>query len=122
MPHYTGKCTECDKIHGYHSSIKDRNNCPQWCECGGSIVRDVEEELKQRRENEGSAKQVTDNERWSLSMGVPLSQVAEYKKRFPHHVLNDKGHLQIKGYSDKKRKMKERGFVQYGPNETPWKQ
>ncbi len=109
MPEYMGKCTNCYKLHRYHSTIKDRDHCPEWCECGGTITRNVEAELESSR---STKKWVTDNERWSISMGVPASQVAEFRKRFPNSTYNDRGDLLVKSRKDKLRQMKERDFVE----------
>ena len=69
----------------------------------------------------GKKKQVTENERWSISMGCPPSQVAEMRKRFPNSTYDDRGRLLVKNRRDKLRQMKERGMVEWGAKETPWK-
>ena len=54
-----------------------------------------------------------DNERWSTSMGVPAGQVKQFRERFPDSVYSSDGRLQIKNRADKKRQMKERGFIEH---------
>ena len=90
------------------SLISDRNK-PIECECGSMAKRDTEVEFAPRGARH---KWITDNERWSLSMGVPPASVAEYRKRFPNSVYNDKGRLLIKNRKDKIRQANERGFVE----------
>lgn len=107
MPNYTYRCMVCSKVFDYSSSVADRNN-PQTCECGCSAVRDVEEELKVGiRPN-----WITENNRWSISMGVPAKQVNEFRTRFPNSVYSDDGRLLVKNRKDKMRQAKERGFVE----------
>jgi len=116
MPSYTARCTKCDKVFEYFSSISERNK-PVECECGSMANRDVEAELAPRP----GVKFVTENERWSISMGCPQSQIEEFRKRFPNSVYDNKGRLLVKNRRDKLRQMKERGMMEWGANETPWK-
>jgi hypothetical protein len=115
MPRYIGKCTKCGELHPYHTSIKDRNHCPEWCTCGGTIKRDEEAELASRGHG-GSKKWVTDNPRWSLSMGVPASQVDEFRKRFPDSIYSDDGRLLVKNQKHKHKQAKERNMVALDDN------
>ncbi|MCP5019650.1 MAG: zinc ribbon domain-containing protein [Ketobacter sp.] len=109
MPTYTYRCLDCDTVFRESSLIANRNN-PADCECGGKADRDVKAELAQS----GGCrhKWVTDNERWSTSMGVPPKQVAEFRKRFPNSTYRDDGRLLVKSRKDKMRQAKERGFVE----------
>lgn len=116
MPSYTYTCKCCGKTFSSIETISKRNE-PTECECGGLAERDIEAELAPGK----VTKLITDNERWSWSMAVPANQREEYKKKFPNHVLDDKGRVLIKNRKDKLQKMKDRGFVEYGSNETPWK-
>lgn len=109
MPSYVATCKECGKTFEYFSTIKDRNE-PVDCECGAKANRDVEAELAPIGDRH---KWVTENERWSISMGVPPSQVEEFRKRFPNSVYDNRGRLLIKDRKDKLRQMKERGFTEY---------
>lgn len=107
MPNYTYRCSVCDKVFDSYSTVDDRNN-PQVCECGGVSNRDVESEL-----NVGNrVNWITENERWSVSMGVPAKQVNEFRKRFPNSVYSDDGRLLIKNRRDKLRQANERNFVE----------
>ena len=45
-------------------------------------------------------------------MGVPPASLAEYRKRFPNSVYNDKGLLLIKNRKDKLRQIKERDMCE----------
>jgi len=106
MPSYAYLCSECGNFHA-DNTISNRNEtvCP---ECGKTCKRDVEYEL-----NSGSELSVgTDHNRWSLSMGVPPSQVAAFRKRFPKSTYDNKGWLLIKNRKDKLRQCRERGFVE----------
>lgn len=108
MPSYTALC-ECGRIFQYISTISARNN-PVECECGSMANRDVEAELAV-----GSrTKWVSDNPRWSISMGVPPSQVNEFRKRFPNSTYDNRGRLLIKNRKHKLQEMKARDFVELG--------
>lgn len=106
MPSYAASC-KCGKIFQYISTISARND-PVECECGLMANRDVEAELAV-----GSrVKWVSDNPRWSLSMGVPPSQVNEFRKRFPGSTYSPDGKLLIKNRKHKLKEMKVRGFAE----------
>ena len=105
MPTYGYLCEKCGNFRDM-TSISERNKttCPK---CGRVCERDVEYEL-----NIGDTQVVTDNPRWSVSMGVPAHQVEEFRKRFPDSVYDSHGRLLIKNRNDKLRQMKERDFVE----------
>ena len=107
MPEYTYKCRKCDAIFQDLNTISKRHTT--YCECGGKADRDLDEELASVGKR---SKWVTENERWSNSMGVPAGQVNEFRKRFPGSTYSDDGKLLIKSRSDKKRQMRERGFIE----------
>jgi len=107
MPEYTYRCKKCDTVFQDLNTISNRAITD--CECGGKANRDLDEELASVGKR---SKWVTENERWSRSMGVPVKQLAEFRKRYPHHVYNDKGHLLVKGRNHKLKQGKERGFVE----------
>ena len=107
MPEYVYRCPDCDTVFRDSALIANRNE-PTDCECGGKADRDVEAELAPR----SGRKWITENERWSRSMGVPRNQVVEFRKRFPNSTYNDDGRLLIKSRSDKKRQAKERDFIE----------
>ena len=108
IPNYTASCKFCKKVFRYLSTISKRNE-PVECECGSLAKRDVEAELAPRGTRH---KWITENERWSRSMGVPPASLAEYRKRFPNSVYNDKGLLLIKNRKDKLRQIKERDMCE----------
>lgn len=106
MPEYAYRCRGCDKVFHDLNTISNRGITD--CECGGKADRDLDAELTPRR----GVKWVTENERWSRSMGVPPGQVTEFRKRFPNSTYNDKGDLLIKSRSDKVRQAKERDMIE----------
>lgn len=108
MPFYSYRCRKCDTMFRDLGTISKRHTAV--CECGGKADFDMDADLAHARGK--GAKQVTENERWSRSMGVPVKQLAEFRKKYPHHVYNDKGHLLIKGRKHKLKTAKERGFVE----------
>ena len=106
MPTYTATCT-CGNTFHYMSPIVKRND-PTECDCGLMANRDVEAELAPSP----MIKLITNNERWSLSMGVPISQLSEFRKRFPNSTYDDKGRLLVKSRKDKLRQCNERSMVE----------
>ena len=112
MPEYTYRCQDCDAVFSDLNTISSRSTSE--CECGGKADRDMDAELVAARG--GRPKWVTENERWSRSMGVPVKQLAEFRKRHPKSTYDDKGRLLIKSRSDKMRQTKERGFVELNDN------
>ena len=116
MPTYGYRCEKCDLVFRDLNTISKRDD-PVDCEnenCDGKANRDMNAELALSRGN--GVKWVTENERWSRSMGVPVKQLAEFRKKYPHSTYDGKGRLLIKSRSDKKRQMKERGFVELNDN------
>lgn len=106
MPEFTASC-KCGRIFRYISTISARNE-PVECECGSMADRDIEAELAVGSRN----KWVSDNPRWSISMGVPPGQVNEFRKRFPNSAYDNRGRLLVKNRKDKLRQMKERDFCE----------
>ena len=100
-------CKYCKRTFRYMSTISNREE-PVECECGLRAERDVEAELAPRP----MIKLITENERWSRSMGVPQASLAEYRKKYPNSTYDDKGRLLIKSRSDKKRQMTERDMCE----------
>jgi len=106
LPTYAYKCDECGNFHDDNTiSNRQETKCP---ECGKTCQRDVEYEL-----NSGSELNVvSDNHRWSMSMGVPPSQVEAFRKRFPKSTYDNSGKLLIKNRRHKLSEMKQRDFVE----------
>jgi len=107
MPIYCYLCKKCGKIFEEMATISARNN-PIECKCGSIANRNIKAELAI-----GSrTKRITDNPRWSLSMGVPAGQVDAFRKRFPNSTYDNQGRLLIKRRKHKLQEMKARGFVE----------
>ncbi|KKM93556.1 hypothetical protein LCGC14_1207200 [marine sediment metagenome] len=116
MPTYGYRCEKCDLVFRDLVTISKRND-PVDCEnedCDGKANRDKDAELA--LSGGSHHKWITENERWSMSMGVPQASLAEYRKKFPNSTYNDKGDLLIKSRKDKLRQAKERGFVELNDN------
>ncbi len=111
MPDYTYRCNECDRIFSDMNTISKRHTSE--CKCGGIANRDLDAELAAVGKRH---KWITENERWSRSMGVPVASLDEYRKKYPKSTYLDDGRLLIKSRSDKLRQMKERGFVELDNN------
>ena len=112
MPTYGYRCEKCDLVFRDLNTISNRATTD--CECGGKANRDMDAELALSRGH--SPKWVTENERWSRSMGVPIKQLAQFRKKYPHSTYDNKGRLLIKSRSDKMRQAKEREFVELNDN------
>lgn len=108
MPEYSYRCCACNTVFRESRLISTRDDSTE-CECGGRLDRDIEAELASVGKRK---KWIIGKERWSRSMGVPVKQLAEFRKRYPHHVYNDKGHLLVKNRKHKLKQAKERKFVE----------
>lgn len=104
MPTYCFKC-DCGKTYEQTLPMSECNK-PLVCECGKEAKRDLVAE----HSGGGVDCLMKENERWSLSMGVPASQVNEFRRRFPGSTYRSDGALLIKSRHDKLRQMKERNF------------
>lgn len=110
MPIYGYRCRKCDTVFRDLNTISNRDK-PVDCEvegCGGKADRDMDAELALSR----GCQVVTDNEHWSLSMGVPALQVAEFRKKFPNSTYNDDGLLLVKNQKHKRKQGAERGMAE----------
>ncbi len=110
MPEYTYKCLECGKVFSDLNTISNRNTTE--CECGSKANRDKDAELAQSSGHQA----ISDHEHWSLSMGVPVSQVAEFRKRFPNSTYHDDGRLLVKNQKHKRKQGAERGMAELDHN------
>lgn len=54
-----------------------------------------------------------DHPRWSEAMGVNPDQIPEAMRRFPGSTYDSEGRLLVKNRADKKKKMKERGYIEF---------
>ena len=112
IPEYSYKCRKCNAVFRDLNTISKRHTTD--CECGGKAVQDMDADLAYAR---GRSRDIpNEKERWSRSMGVPVKQLAEFRKKYPHHVYDDKGRLLIKGRKHKLKTAKERGFVELDDN------
>lgn len=109
MPRYVASCKKCDLIFDYFASIDNRNN-PVTCKCGYIANRDVAAELACMSNFNATMRS---NPRWSNAMGVPASQVNDFRERFPNSTYSNDGRLLVKNRVDKLRQMKERGFIEH---------
>lgn len=90
---------------------------PDAClECGGPTKHKL---VEKGSENDPATSKTefvniaySENERWSISMGVPANQVNDFRKRFPNSTYNDRGDLLIKNRPDKLRQANERGMTE----------
>ncbi len=110
MPTYGYRCEKCDRVFRDLNTISSRATTD--CECGGKANRDMDTELSLS----GGCQITTDNPRWSRSMGVPVKQLAEFRKRYPKSVYNDKGYLLVNNQKHKHKQAEERGMVALNTN------
>lgn len=114
MPTYSYRCEKCDLVFQDLVTISKRNDSVD-CEsenCNGKANRDTEAELA----GSSGCQVITDNEHWSLSMGVPASQVAEFRKKFPNSTYHDDGRLLVKNQKHKRKQGAERGMGELNDN------
>lgn len=103
-------CKSCNFIERYED-FHSPNKCPK-CECKWYILRWPEEDEIKRTIDCG------ENCRYSVTLGVPETQIEEAKKLHPQAEWKKFGHSYrplIKNRADKKRLMKQAGFEEYDP-------
>lgn len=106
MPSYGYLCERCGNFHADNTiSGRNKTECPK---CGRACERDVEYEL-----NSGYDLEIgVDHPRWSLSMGVPVSQLDHFRKIYPNSVYDDRGRLLVKNRKHKLRQADERNMCE----------
>lgn len=105
---YSYKCDRCGYIFDEHRPAARRNDAAKCPECLGPAGRSFKETIKDSKIDAT----MKENERWSISMGVPPSQVNEFRRRFPTSTYDDRGRLLIKNREHKKAEMKRRNFIE----------
>jgi putative FmdB family regulatory protein len=105
MPSYGYHCSRCGNFDSINTiANRNKTECPK---CGRVCERDIEYELSC-----SDIQAVTDHPRWSVSMGVPVSQVEEFRKRFPDSIYDNRGRLLIKNRKHKLQEADRRDFVE----------
>lgn len=102
---------ECNSCH-FRKDLDIKTSISKCPECGRKCYRIVYK-TKPQKEKDFVNISLNNNERWSTSMGVPAGQVEQFSKRFPNSTYSPDGRLLIKNRADKKRQMKERGFIEH---------
>lgn len=114
MPNYSYKCTACETIFDNMATIRHRND-PQPCpDCGKLAGRFEEAEYGCHRHN-GEC----DHLRYSESLGCVASQIDEMRKLHPGAEFVRKGDgyvMAIHNRSEKLRRCRERGMVEFDPH------
>jgi len=104
MPIFNYLCSHCGHKWEEIGSAKDFTRYMSCPGCG-----------KQAEKNFGGAKVVvfSEKERFSIAMGVHPSQIPAAMRAYPGSEYNEKGYLRVRGRTDKKKKMKQRGYIEY---------
>lgn len=103
MPFYEYICPDKHEHQRFypHCSPAKRPTCPT---CKKKSRRNYRKEAKYT--------DCVDRPRWSDAMGVHPDQIPEAMRRFPGSQYNSEGQLLVESRADKKKKMKERGYVE----------
>lgn len=111
MPLYTFKCTKCGLMFDQIECMEHRNNAQICPGCNGPASRDAEAELS----GLGNVDETTkDHVRYSNSMGVNPSQIAEAERAYPGSKYTPDGRLIINSRQHKLMEMKRRGMEEIG--------
>lgn len=110
MPLYVFKCIALSHTFDHVCRIQDRDeeiSCPY---CLSFATRDVVASMQGQH---------SDNEEFfrphlSEALGVQPGQIAEAKAKFPHHNFTPDGRMILNSPAEKKRALKDLGFVDYG--------
>jgi len=110
MPTYTYECSKCHTVFDTVTTISKRDG-PQQCDCGYLAQRSFSAELKGKANIDAT---MVENERYSWSMGVHLSQIPAMMKAYPGSEYHPKtGQLRVRSRQDKVRKMKQRELTEF---------
>ncbi|MHA2068193.1 MAG: FmdB family zinc ribbon protein [Candidatus Thorarchaeota archaeon] len=102
MPRYEYLC-DCGEVMEDFSSIADRKSEIKCDACGKMAPRHFGNSLVGQK----------DNPRTSMAMAVHPSQIEAAMKKWPGSRYNSKGHLLIANRTEKKARMKQRGYTEY---------
>lgn len=103
MPLFRYVC-DCGHVTEDICSFANKQKTMECEECGG-----LAEESFNRRPVTGNVETI----RFSRAMGVHPSQIPMAMKKWPGSVYNKKGQLRIQGRTEKKVRMKQRGYIEY---------
>lgn len=106
MPMYCHKCSCGHKLEKLRPMSESGNAvaCPV---CGLEMSRDYEAEMGSNTSGEGTGY-------WSEALGVMPEQIAEAKRRFPHHEFSPDGRMRVNNPQHRKKILKELGYADYG--------
>jgi len=105
MPIYKWKCDECDEVTEDFRPMKE-SKYPCICECGKKLT-------SENRDYTIESDQSGDKQRVSLALGVHPSQIesGEAERVHPGAKFNANGDMLISNYTERKRRLKERNWV-----------
>ena len=104
MPNYRYLCEDCGTEMNEVETISKRKPKVPCTKCGKMSPRSFA----------GSTGGLKDNPRESLSMGVGVSQIEAAMKKWPGSCYNPRtGALKIQNRTEKKERMKQRGYIEY---------
>ena len=103
MPNYRYECGDCGTVMDEIETISKRKPEVPCTKCGKMSPRSFA----------GSTGGFKDNPRVSLAMGVNPGDVEAAMKKWPGSRYRSDGALLIRNRTEKKQRMKERGYVEY---------
>lgn len=105
------ECRACSYSSEHIETGEAPNQCPD-CESKWYRLRFCKEP-KREAELVTIACTMESRPRYSMALGVAPDQIEEARKIHPDAEFNKRGDMLIKNRADKKRRMKERGFVEF---------
>lgn len=103
MPNYKYLCSDCGTVMNEIETISNRKPEVPCTKCGKMSPRSFA----------GSTGGFKDNPRVSLAMGVNPDQIEDAMKRYPGSRYDKNGGLLIRNRTEKKQRMRERGYCEY---------
>jgi len=103
MPNYRYQCLDCHTIMNEIETISNRKSEVPCTKCGKMSPRSFD----------GSTGGFKDNPRVSLAMGVLPNQIEAAMRKYPGSRYDKNGGLLIRNRTEKKLRMKQRGYCEY---------
>jgi len=105
MPTYVFKCRACEHSHDEQRQISQRDEAATCPLCESRSERDVVASMRVNSTDQEYSQPI-----YSNALGVPVNQIDQAKKTFPHHEFTPDGRMVLRSHAQRNRVMKDLGF------------